>query len=122
MASTIGKNAFRECVTLGNVNVGDECTSVGHSAFIDCMAMNTIHLGSKTITVEDFAIASTMMENPKEIHFYTATAPNCYAHSFGNIGSPSFILHNASSVDDFLAGTDMADYYPKDTSVYTIAQ
>ena len=121
-ASAIGKNAFRECVTLGNVNVGDECTIVGNSAFIDCMAMNNIHLGSATITVEDFAIASTMMENPKEIHFYTATAPNCYAHSFGNIGSQSFFLHNSSSVDDFLAGTDMAEYYPKATSVYTIAQ
>ena len=84
--------------------------------------MNVIHLGSATITVEDFAIASSMMENPKEIHFYTATAPNCYAHSFGNIGSPSFILHNSTSVDDFLAGTDMAEYYPKSTSVYTIAQ
>ena len=121
-ASTIGKNAFRECVTLGNVNVGDECTSVGNSAFIDCIAMNTIHLGSATVTVEDFAIASSMMENPKEIHLYTATAPNCYAHSFGNIGSPSFFLHNVSSVDDFLAGTDMAEYYPKATSVYTIVQ
>ena len=121
-ANTIGKNAFRECVTLGNVNVGDECTTVGNSAFIDCIAMNTIHLGSATVTVEDFAIASSMMENPKEIHFYTATAPNCYAHSFGNIGSPSFFLHNASSVDDFLAGTDMAEYYPKATSVYTIVQ
>ena len=121
-AITIGKNAFRECVTLGNVNVGDECTTVGNSAFIDCTAMNTIHLGSATVTVEDFAIASSMMEMPKEIHFYTATAPNCYAHSFGNIGSPSFFLHNVSSVDDFLAGTDMAEYYPKATSVYTIVQ
>ena len=121
-ARTIGKNAFRECVTLGNVNVGDECTTVGNSAFIDCVAMNTIHLGSATVTVEDFAIASSMMEMPKEIHFYTATAPNCYAHSFGNIGSPSFFLHNASSVDNFLAGTDMAEYYPKATSVYTIVQ
>ena len=121
-ASTIGKNAFRECVVLGNVNVGDECATVGNSAFIDCVAMNVIHLGSATVTVEDFAIASSMMEMPKEIHFYTATAPNCYAHSFGNIGSPSFFLHNASSVDDFLAGTDMAEYYPKATSVYTIVQ
>ena len=121
-ANNIGKNAFRECVVIGNVNVGDKCTSVGHSAFIDCIAMNEIYLGSETITVEDFAIASSMMENPKEIHFYTATAPNCYAHSFGNIGSPSFVLHNASSVDEFLAGTDMAEYYPKATSVYTIAQ
>ena len=121
-ASTIGKNAFRECVVLGNVNVGDECTTVGNSAFIDCVAMNVIHLGSATVTVEDFAIASSMMEMPKEIHFYTATAPNCYAHSFGNIGSPSFFLHTASSVDDFLAGTDMAEYYPKATSVYTIVQ
>ena len=121
-ASTIGQNAFRECVTLGNVNVGDECTTVGNSAFIDCVAMNVIHLGSATVTVEDFAIASSMMEMPKEIHFYTATAPNCYAHSFGNTGSPSFFLHNVSSVDDFLAGTDMAEYYPKATSVYTIVQ
>lgn len=120
-ANTIGKNAFKECVKLGNINVGDECSSIGLNAFIDCIAMNEIHIGQAVTNVENYAFASTMMETPKNIHFYTATAPNCSSLSYGNAGFPTFILHNASSVDEFLAGTDMADYYPKGTFSYTIA-
>ena len=76
-AETIGKNAFKECVKFGNINVGDECSSIGLNAFVDSMAMNEIHIGQAVTNVENYAFASTMMEMPKEIHFYTATAPNC---------------------------------------------
>ena len=120
-AETIGKNAFKECVKFGNINVGDECSSIGLNAFVDCMAMNNIHIGQAVTNVENYAFASTMMEMPKEIHFYTAKAPNCSSLSYGNVGFPSFILHNASSVDEFLSGTNMAVHYPQGNFVYTIA-
>ena len=120
-AETIGKNAFKECVKFGNINVGDECSSIGLNAFIDCMAMNEIHIGQAVTNVENYAFASTTMETPKNIHFYTATAPNCSSLSYGNAGFPTFILHNASSVDEFLAGTNMAVHYPQGTFSYTIA-
>ena len=121
-ANTIGKNAFKECVNIRNINVGDECSSIGLNAFIDCMAMNEIHIGQAVTNVENYAFASTMMETPKEIHFYTSKAPNCSSLSYGNVGFPTFILHNASSVDEFLAGTEMAVHYPKGTFIYNIAQ
>ena len=85
------------------------------------MAMNVIHIGQAVTNVENYAFASTMMEMPKEIHFYTSTAPNCSSLSYGNVGFPSFILHNASSVDEFLSGTNMAVHYPQGKFVYTIA-
>ena len=120
-AQTIGSNAFNGCVRLGNVAVGDECTSVGLYAFAECMTMNEVHLGANTSTVGDYAIFSSSMSTQKDIHFYSEIAPSCSAHSFGNVGSQSFLLHNASTVEDFLLDTDMETYYPQSQCDYQIA-
>lgn len=119
-AKTIGTSAFEGCVNLGNVNVGDGCRSIGRYAFSDCMTMSAIHLGSNTVIVGDYAISSSTMPLPKDIDFYTKTAPYCSKHSFGDIGYQHFFLHNASTVESFLSGTDMERYYPQKQCEYTI--
>lgn len=120
-AKHVNNSSFLNCVRLEDIVLGPSCDYVFDAAFGGCLAIRNVWFGPSLVRVRDRAFLDDSQESTKVFHFYTKKAPNVGRTSFGNIGYQSFILHNASSVEDFLSGTDMATYYPEAQCDYQIA-
>lgn len=120
-AKHVNSSSFLNCVRLEDIVLGDACDYVLFSAFDGCLAMRNVWFGSSLYRVNERAFLVDSHASTKTFHFYTEKAPFCEELAFGNIGYQSFILHNASTVEDFLSGTDMATYYPQAQCDYQIA-
>lgn len=101
-ARYIANDAFIQCVNLGTINVGDTCEYILAGAFSDCVSMGTIYFGDSLTRIGDNAFVMTQHTLPKEFHFYTETAPTLGTLPFGPVGYQTIILHNSSSVEDFV--------------------
>ena len=120
-AKHVNSDSFLNCVRLEDIVLGDACDYVLVNAFDGCLAMRNVWFGSSLYRVNERAFLVDSHASTKTFHFYTEKAPYCQELAFGNIGYQSFILHNASTVEDFLSGTDMATYYPQAQCDYQIA-
>lgn len=120
-AKRVDASSFLNCVRLEDIVLGPACDYVFDAAFGGCLAIRNVWFGPSLVRVRDRAFLDDSQESTKVFHFYTEKAPSCGRTSFGNIGYQSFILHNASSVEDFLSGTDMATYYPEAQCDYQLA-
>jgi len=120
-AKHVGSSSFLNCVRLGDIVSGDACENVLEDAFNGCLEIRNVWFGSSLIRVNERAFLVDSHASTKTFHFYTEKAPYCEELAFGNVGFQSFILHNATSAEDFLAGKLMAKYYPVAQCDYQIA-
>ena len=120
-AKHVNNSSFLNCTRLEDIVLGESCDYILLSGFGNCLAISNVWFGHSLIRVNERAFYVDSHETHKDFHFYTEKAPFCEELAFGNVGYQSFILHNASSVEDFLSGTDMETIYPQAQCDYQIA-
>jgi hypothetical protein len=65
--TSIGTNAFQNCISLTTITIPNSVTSIGFAAFLGC-----INLGTVTITNGQLGITSPTV-NPPGVDFFGAT-------------------------------------------------
>lgn len=105
-AKWIGSNAFNSCVRLVDIDTGDACEYVSAGGFSDCASMNTIYFGDSLVRLNDNAFSLSSHPTVRTYHFYTESAPDLGILPLGNESYASIILHDSTSVNEWLSSND----------------
>ena len=53
--STIGPTAFKDCISLTIITIGNNVTQIGYDAFRGCISLNTLTIGNSVTSIESYA-------------------------------------------------------------------
>ena len=56
--TTIGNNAFADCISLATIDIPDGVTTIGNGAFYGCRALANVTIGSGVTTIGDYAFSA----------------------------------------------------------------